>query len=132
MSPASSASGTGADDVWIELRGLRVLARIGVTDAELEADRPLLIDIDLIPANSAATSSDELADTADYSVIAALAEGIAQGEPHRTLERLAAEIAEGILAAGGVAEVGVRVAKPEPPMEQRVDHVAVRVARSAG
>jgi dihydroneopterin aldolase len=45
---------------------------------------------------------------------------------------LASEIAGAVLAGFDCAEAGVRVAKPEPPMGQRVDHVAVRVARSAG
>jgi len=120
------------DDVWIELRGLRVLARIGVTDAELEVERPLLIDVDLIPHDAAATETDAIADTVDYAEVAALVERIATAAPHRTLERLAASIAGEIIAGGDCAEVGVRVAKPEPPMPQRIDQVAVRVARSAG
>lgn len=118
-------------DVWIELRGLRVLARIGVTDQELEAERPLLIDLDLVPAHSAATETDDVADTVDYTEVAALAERVATGGPHRTLERLASEIAGAVLAGFSCAEAGVRVAKPDPPMDQHVDHVAVRVARSA-
>lgn len=122
---------SGESEVWIELRGLRVLARIGVSDAELEVERPLLIDVDAIPVECQATETDELTDTLDYAAIAALAERLATARPHRTLERLAAEIADEVLAAGGCAEVGVRVAKPEPPMSQRTDHVAVRVARSA-
>lgn len=120
------------DDVWIELRGLRVLARIGVTDVELEVERPLLIDVDLIPREAAATETDAIADTVDYAEIAALVERIATAAPHRTLERLAASIAAEIIAGGDCAEVGVRVAKPEPPMPQEIDQVAVRVARSAG
>ena len=120
-----------SEDVWIELRGLRVAARIGVTDAELEVERPLEIDIDLIPRSCAATETDAIEDTVDYSQVAAIAEGLATGEPHRTLERLAARIAEAILATCDCAEVGVRVAKPDPPMPQPVDAVAVRVARSA-
>jgi 7,8-dihydroneopterin aldolase/epimerase/oxygenase len=118
-------------EIWIELRGLRVDARIGVSDAELAVERPLLIDVDLIPARAGATATDELADTVDYAAVAAVAERVATATPHRTLERLAAEIVEGVLALGGCAEVGVRVAKPEPPMKPRVDQVAVRVARSA-
>jgi 7,8-dihydroneopterin aldolase/epimerase/oxygenase len=121
-----------SDDVWIELRGLRVEARIGVTDAELEVDRLLLIDIDLIPRACAATETDAIEDTVDYSRVGAIAEGLATSQPHRTLERLAAEIADGILEGCDCAEVGVRVAKPDPPMPQAVDAVAVRVARSAG
>jgi dihydroneopterin aldolase len=119
-----------SEEIWIELRGLRVAARIGVTDDELEVERPLLIDIDVIPMATAAACSDRLADTVDYSRLAAEAERLATARPHRTLERLAAEIAEQILAGGDCAEVGVRVAKPEPPMPQTVEQVAVRVARS--
>ena len=58
-----------SEDVWIELRGLRVQARIGVTDAELEVERPLLIDIDLIPFSCAATETDAIEDTVDYSQV---------------------------------------------------------------
>jgi dihydroneopterin aldolase len=119
-------------DVWIELRGLRVLTRIGVTDEELERERPLLIDLDLVPARSAATETDDIADTVDYAAVAAAAERVATAGPHRTLERLASEIAGAVLADFGCDEVGVRVVKPQPPMDQDVDHVAVRVARSAG
>lgn len=119
------------DDLWIEIRGLRVEARIGVSDEELEVDRPLTIDLDLVPAACGATETDALADTLDYAAIGAIAERVATAAPHRTLERLAARIAGEILAAGGCEEVGVRVAKPNPPMSQSVDAVAVRVARSA-
>jgi dihydroneopterin aldolase len=118
-------------DVWIELRGLRVQARIGVTDTELEVERPLLIDVDLIPRSCAATETDAIEDTVDYSRVGAIAEGLATGQPHRTLERLAARIADAVLEGCDCAEVGVRVAKPDPPMPQAVEAVAVRVARSA-
>lgn len=120
-----------SEDVWIELRGLRVQARIGVSDAELEVERELIIDIDLIPLRTSAAETDELSDTLDYARVAELAERTATFEPHRTLERLGARIADAIIADGGCAEVGVRVAKPDPPMRQAVDTVAVRVARSA-
>jgi dihydroneopterin aldolase len=120
-----------SEEIWIELRALRVRARIGVTDAELETERPLLIDLDLIPVRSGATASDEIADTLDYSEVAAIAERVAISSPHRTLERVAARIAEALLQTGAVAEVGVRVAKPDPPMDQTVASVAVRLARTA-
>ena len=121
-----------SENVWIELRGLRVQARIGVSDEELEVDRPLLIDIDLIPTSCRATETDAIEDTVDYAAVGALAEGVATGSPYRTLERLAARIADEILAAGDCEEVGVRVAKPDPPMPQAIDAVAVRIARGAG
>jgi dihydroneopterin aldolase len=120
-----------SDEIWIELRGLRVSARIGVTDAELELERELVIDIDLIPQRTAAVETDELSDTLDYARVAELAERTATSGPHRTLERLGARIAEVVIVDGGCAEVGVRVAKPDPPTAQAVDSVAVRIARSA-
>ncbi len=119
-------------EIWIELRGVRVSARIGVTDAELEVERPLLIDVDLIPISGRATATDEIADTVDYAEVAGLAERVATASPHRTLERLADQIAAAVLAETASAEVGVRVAKPDPPMPTAVEQVAVRVAREAG
>ncbi len=118
-------------ELWIELRGLRVQARIGVSDAELETERELVIDIDLIPTTSAATETDEIADTVDYSEVAAICERLAREQPHRTLERLAARIADELLAGVACEDVGVRVAKPAPPMSQTVDSVAVRLARAS-
>ncbi len=118
-------------ELWIELRGLRVQARIGVSDAELETERELVIDIDLIPSTSAATETDEIADTVDYSEVAAICERLAREGPHRTLERLAARIADALLAGVACEDVGVRVAKPAPPMPQTVDSVAVRLARAS-
>jgi 7,8-dihydroneopterin aldolase/epimerase/oxygenase len=118
-----------ADEILIELRALRVLARIGVSDEELELERPLLIDVEAVPRTSEATVTDRIEDTVDYVSFAATAERVATAAPYRTLERLAAAIAAELLAAGGCRRVTVRVAKPEPPMPQRVDHVAVTVRR---
>jgi dihydroneopterin aldolase len=113
----------------IELRSLRVQARIGVSDAELETERPLLVDLDLHLHDAPATETDRIEDTVDYSQVAALAAGIATEMSHRTLERLAELIADRLIVLPRVAELEVRVAKPAPPMEAEVDHVAVRLRR---
>jgi len=114
----------------IEIRGLRVEARIGVTDAELELERPLLIDLVLTVADCGAVETDEISDTADYAAAAARAAEIAGSKPHRTLEHLAGKIAAALAAALGVA-VEATVAKPDPPMAETVDAVSVRVSASA-
>lgn len=111
----------------IEVRGLRVDARIGVTDAELKVDRPLVLDLALTVPDCAATETDEIDGTVDYAAVAALAVEIVRAEPHRTLERLAAKIADAIAGEFGVA-VEVVVAKPGPPMDADVEAVAVRVS----
>lgn len=115
------------NDLRILIRGLRVRARIGVSDAEREVERPLAIDLDLTPAHGKAGTTDELADTVDYAAAAALVEEIAAETPYRTLERLASRLADALLELPGCAVAEVRVAKPDPPMAQSVDHVAVRV-----
>lgn len=123
---------SGEEELWIEIRGLAVAARVGVTDRELETERALRIDIDLIPLRRGALDSDAIEDTVDYAAVAAIAERIATDGPHRTLERLASRIADAVLDQTGTAEVGVRVAKPDPPMAQTVAEVAVRLGRSGG
>lgn len=116
----------------IEVRALRVMARIGVTDAELESERALTVGIAIHSPANRATETDAIADTIDYSAVASLAAGICRAEPHRTLERLAARIAEGVLAAHPAAAVEVEVEKPDPPMDEGVEGVAVRLRLEAG
>ena len=118
-------------DVTIELRALRVMARIGVTDAELEVERALTVGIAIESPANRATETDAIADTIDYSAVAALAAGICRAEPNRTLERLAARIAAGVLAEHPAAAVEVEVEKPDPPMDESVEGVAVRLRLEA-
>lgn len=114
--------------VRIEVRGLRLMARIGVSDEELEVERAVSVDIEVSCAENAATDTDAITDTVDYAELAGEAERLATSEPHRTLERLAARIADRIAEASSrEGEITVRVAKPGPPMPQTVDQVAVTV-----
>lgn len=117
--------------VVVEVRGLRVRARIGVSEEELESERELLIDIEAVREDAGAVRSDRIEETLDYAAAATLAQQLACSEPHRTLERLAARVAEAVLAMEGCRRASVRVAKPRPPMEQEVDHVAVTVGVEA-
>lgn len=111
----------------IELRSLRVMARIGISDPELAIERPLKLDITIDSPANRATETDAIADTIDYSAVAALAAGLCREQPHRTLERLAARIADALLERFGAAAVEVEVSKPDPPMDESVDHVTVRL-----
>ena len=111
----------------IEVRALRLQARIGVTDLELEVERDLVIDITIETADNLATETDSIEDTVDYASVARVARELATKEPHRTLERLAAKIAEAVATRFETECVEVRCAKPSPPMEDRVAEVAVRV-----
>ena len=114
-------------DATIEIRGLRLQARIGVTDLELDVERELIVDITIETAGNRATETDSIEDTVDYASVSRVARELATGEPHRTLERLAARIAGAVAARFESERVEVRCTKPSPPMEDRVAEVAVRV-----
>ena len=114
-------------DCTIELRGLRVGARIGVTDAELAVERELRINLTIESAANRATDSDQIGETIDYAAVAAAVESLVRSAPHRTLERVATRIATAVLERFDAEAVEVKVTKPNPPMSSDLDRVAVRI-----
>jgi len=116
-------------DVRVELRGLSAFGPHGVSEAERAVGCRIVLDLGFTVTDCDAASSDELAGTVDYSQVAALAAGIVRERSFRTLERLAAAVAEEVAERFEVADVEVRAAKPEPPMPEVVDEVAVVVRR---
>lgn len=118
--------------IKVLVEDLEVLCLIGVSDEELQTDRLVRIGLELELASVAATKSDSIDDTVDYAGLAAAAAETARSRAHRTLERLAARVAERCLeqAPAGSA-IRVRVAKPDPPMPERVREVAVVLRREA-
>lgn len=123
---------TGTDD-RIELRGLVVLARVGVLPFEKEQDQPIEVDVDLVTDLAPAGASDDLADTVDYGAVCAVVEKAIRAAPVELLERLAAVVAEAVLAADAridAVEVGAR--KLRPPVPQQLATSGVRVVRRRG
>lgn len=123
---------TGGEDVRVEVRGLRAFGSHGVTEAERELGTRITLDIAFTVPASAATETDELDGTVDYGAVAALAAGIVRERSCLTLERLCALIADEISAHFEVSELEVRAAKPDPPMPEAVDEVAVTLRRGSG
>lgn len=120
----------GGEDVVVELRGLSAYGAHGVSDAEREVGSRIVLDISFTVAGSTAVTTDELDGTVDYSAVAALAAGIVRERSCRTLERLCALIADEIEGRFDVADLVVRAAKPEPPMAEAIDEVAIVLGRS--
>ena len=123
---------SGPADVRVELRGLSAYGAHGVSDAEREVGRRIVLDISFTVPASAAVETDDIADTVDYGAVAALAAAIVAERSCRTLERLCALVADEITERHGVAEVEVRAAKPEPPIPEAIGEVAVTLRRGAG
>ncbi len=115
----------------ILLRDLRVLARVGVPEAERATPQPLVLDVDLAVDLAAAGASDDVADTVDYGAVAeAVVAAVAAG-PVALLERVGALAAEAALALDDrVGAATVTVTKVRPPIPLDVGTAAVVVTRT--
>ena len=115
--------------VTIEISGLSLYTRLGVTAAEREIGQRTLIDLTLEVGDAAATETDDVEDTVDYGEVCNLVALVAQQRTYKTLERLCTAIADRLLDDFGVEAVSVKAAKPEPPIPLPVDEVSVTVWR---
>ncbi|MGO8767379.1 MAG: dihydroneopterin aldolase [Mycobacterium sp.] len=114
----------------IELRGLTVRGRHGVFDHERADGQDFVVDITVWIDLAAAAASDELADTYDYGALARLAADVIAGPPRNLIEGVGAEIADQVMRDLRVHAVEVTVHKPQAPIPQQFDDVAVVVRRS--
>ena len=122
----------GAPD-QIELRGLRVVAVVGVLEEERDRAQPLEVDLSLAVDTSAAGLSDALADTVDYGAVCDVVGSVARTSEPLLLERLAALFAEAVLGLDGrITAVEVAVRKLRPPVPHDLASSGVRIVRRRG
>ena len=121
-----------AESVTIEINGLSLYTRHGVSDAEREVGQRLVVDLRLDVGETVATVTDSIEDTIDYAEVCQLVALIAQQRSHKTLERLCGTIANRLLADYELEGVWVKATKPEPPIALTVDEVSVEVWRQSG
>jgi 7,8-dihydroneopterin aldolase/epimerase/oxygenase len=115
----------------IELRGLRLPARVGVLPIEREQDQPLEIDLDVVVDLGPAGASDDLADTVHYGVVCdAVAEAVLAGHV-ALLERLADVVAQAVLGVDPrIVAVDLAVRKLRPPVPHDLATSGVHVVRT--
>lgn len=116
----------------IIIKGMEFYGYHGALSAEQELGQRFLIDVEMYCDLTAAGCHDELAETIDYSAVYRLVQEIVIGPPCRLIEALAERIARGILAGYDVAEVLVRVKKPQAPLPGIFSYVAVEIRRERG
>jgi dihydroneopterin aldolase len=114
----------------VEIRGLKLKGRHGVTDEERSAEQPFVINLAARLDARPAAILDDLGSTLDYEEAVRVVAKIVTGESFQLLETLADRIARAILANRHVLDVWVRVAKTEAPLPEDVEEVAVEVSRS--
>ena len=122
---------TTTDGDRIELRGLRVVARVGVLDHERQHYQPLELDLDLVVDLAAAGASDDLADTVDYGAVCATVVDTAAAGHVALLERLATRIADAVLALDSrIGAVDLTIRKLRPPVPVDLATSGVRIVRA--
>jgi dihydroneopterin aldolase len=113
----------------ISIRGLKVQARIGVTEQERSTPQPVIVDLDLVADLSAAVTSDDLTDTVDYDRLTSFVADVVRTSSSKLLEHLAGSIATSVCSLSGVERVTVEVSKESPPVAEEVGKIAVRITR---
>lgn len=117
--------------VTIEISGLSLYTRHGVSDAEQELGQRLVIDVAFELSDCDALITDRVEDTVDYGEVCEQVALAAQERSYRTLERLCAAIADRLIDRYSADLVRVKAAKPEPPIPLPVEEVSVEVWREA-
>jgi len=118
-------------EVTIEISGLSMYTRMGVTEAEREVGQRLIVDLRIDVGECDATVTDRIEDTVDYGEVCQLVLLISQQREYRTLERFCAAVADRLIERYEVHAVWVKAAKPEPPIPLMVGEVSVEVWREA-
>ncbi|MDO8534490.1 MAG: dihydroneopterin aldolase [Xanthobacteraceae bacterium] len=114
----------------IEIAGLVLFARHGVSEAEKKLGQRFILDFLLELDVAGSAKSDQLADTIDYGEVVAIAEAAFRARRFYLIEAVAAHVAGAILAHFPRAtSVRVTVRKPSAPVPAVIDHVAATVTR---
>jgi dihydroneopterin aldolase len=113
--------------VTIEITGLSLFTRHGLSDAEQQVGQRLLFDVSFELGACDATMTDRVEDTVDYSDVCEQVALAAQERSYRTLERLCTAVAERLEQRYAADSVRVKAAKPEPPIPLPVEEVSVEV-----
>ena len=95
----------------IIIKGLRIDAAVGVTDAERDNPQRLEIDAVITPLETFAAVADEIDRTVDYQAAAQRIVQLARSRPRRLIETLASELAEMLVSEFRARRAEVEVRK---------------------
>ncbi|WP_348788919.1 dihydroneopterin aldolase [Leifsonia sp. NPDC080035] len=112
------------------LTGLRVRANHGVFDFERENGQDFLVDVTAWLDLSPSAAVDDLSRTVHYGELALEIADAVRRDPVDLIETVAERIAGVVLAHPPVDAVEVTVHKPDAPIPEPFQDVAVRILRS--
>ena len=113
----------------VVIKGLRLMTRVGVTEAERSQPQGVVVDVDVETDLAPAGASDELADTVDYAALIASIAGVVRTGEAKLLESFAHRIAERVSEIKAATAVTVEISKEIVPIEENVEEVTVRIER---
>jgi dihydroneopterin aldolase len=113
----------------IVLHDMVFQGRHGVFEQEQLEPQPFHVDVELCLDLQAAGIEDDLAKTVDYGVVLETCRSIVESTSFRLIEAIAEAIAHELLADFPVAEVTVRVRKPNLPIEGTLAWAGVEIRR---
>ena len=114
----------------IVLHDMVFMGRHGVLEHEQREAQPFHVDVELGLDLQPAGLDDDLARTVDYGVVFESVRTIVESTSFRLIEALAEAIAHELLADFPIAEVTVRVRKPQAPIEGTLAWAGVEIHRS--
>jgi dihydroneopterin aldolase len=113
----------------VTVRGISARGFHGVFEFERREGQTFVVDVVLGVDTRTAAATDDLADTTDYSAVAADVVALIEGDPVDLVETLAEQVAGACLAYDGVRAVEVTVHKPEAPVGVAFTDVTVTIVR---
>jgi dihydroneopterin aldolase len=113
----------------IDLTGIEVFARHGVFEFEQNRAQVFKVDVTAYLDLGRPGQSDDLHDTLDYGSLALEVREVVGAESHRLIEKVAARVAETVLAHEIVEAVRVTIHKPDAPVEVVLSDVSVTIER---
>jgi 7,8-dihydroneopterin aldolase/epimerase/oxygenase len=113
----------------IVLTNMQFQGRHGYYDHELTTPQAFEVDVELHLDLQPAGLDDDLTKTVDYAEVYGATRQIVESTSFHLLEALAEAISHELLADFPIAEVGVRIRKPEVKLGGPLDHASVEIRR---
>ena len=115
----------------LHLTAIRAYGYIGVLPEEQALGQWYEVSLTLGLDLSQAGKTDRIEETYDYRAIVKAVQELIQTARFKLIEKLAAEIAQLVLASGNVEQVKVKVTKLTPPIPGFAGNVTVEITRFA-
>lgn len=115
---------------FLHLTAIRAYGYVGVLPEEQTLGQWYEVNLTLGLDLSQAGETDRIEDTYDYRTIVKAIQELIQTARFQLIEKLAAEIAQLILASGSLEQVKVQVTKLTPPIPDFTGSVSVEITRS--